>query len=415
MRWRRKDSSQSGSVRRDASGFDPDAFSSYKLAVAAGPYEPVFYSSSESRRLSFSSRAVPTDSGDHVLLGWISLLGSKAENLTIRFLNRAPARAGCHFSYIIQQGREEEDLRAIEHDLTSGRLFRNGLALQGGAWSRLLLGPRFAIGASRKQVHELTYRRFGCTCLVCLIQRKKFEAQRKCVADADKNKVDANELNGIKTTLKYGVVSQRGSDRITECPHEPVVVSERSYSTPSFKKPKIDVEEFADESTSFLNFDIHNRRETDGPITSNPFANLYPSFAPEFNLKANALQCMRLPEADELEKYLNADVSEGEIQLGTIMRSHARGGIKLKFCDNIRPLLEGLAYSCPLSTQSLSDEISAFATKHSSQVRGKRTRKVFLNGVVIKLPVEVGVAKVPRHSFHLHESGAQFVLYGRQS
>lgn len=415
MKWRQKGSRFSGSVKRNGSGLDPDAFSTAKLAVKSDAYEPLFYSESQSRRLSFSSRPLPTDSGDHTLLGFVSLLGSKAENLTIRFLNKTPSRAGCHFSYIIKQGTEEEDLRAVERDLTSGRLHRHGLALQGGAWSRLLLGPRFAVGASRKQVHELTYRRSSCTCLVCLIQRKRLEIRNKNRLQVEKKEKQCNIKSSKTSSLKYGTLHHhRASGQLSETGPEPIV-SERSYSTPSFKRGKLDGDALADESESLLNFDIGNRSETDLHSNANPFTTFYPSFAPEYHLKANALQCMQLPVVDDLEKYLNADVREGEIELGTVFRSHARVSSKIRFCDEVRPMLEEVAFSGPVSTQTLTEKLIFYSNEHFKNFKGKRARKVFLRGVVVKLPIEVGVVKVLQRSMHTHENSAKFVLYGRQS
>jgi hypothetical protein len=128
---------------------------------ATPAYEPLFVGPDTlSRNVSFASRPAAQDTGEQALLGLIrSSLGPRAAALAIRRMNRTPVKAGCQFSYIIRQGAEEADLLAVEREMTSGRLYRSGLVLQGGAWSRMLLGPRFAVGASRKQVHELTFRR----------------------------------------------------------------------------------------------------------------------------------------------------------------------------------------------------------------------------------------------------------------
>lgn len=88
---------------------------------------------------------------------------------TVRARN-APAPPGSdRFLYIVRAGSEARDITDIENEMTHGRCRRSGMALQGGAWSRMLLGPRFGRGSSRRQVHELTYRRPACTCIPCLL------------------------------------------------------------------------------------------------------------------------------------------------------------------------------------------------------------------------------------------------------
>lgn len=68
---------------------------------------------------------------------------------------------------------QDSDLQIIARDLLSGRLYRAGSKMYGGAWCHLLLGDKFSSTASSKQIHELVYTRTNCTCIPCLIKYKR--------------------------------------------------------------------------------------------------------------------------------------------------------------------------------------------------------------------------------------------------
>lgn len=117
--------------------------------------------------------------GEEVLLTFLQrTLGARGRDIAARLLNLTPITSKQYFSYVISQTTEDSDIQIILRDLESGALYSQGRRLVAGSWCSLLLGDRFQSGSSKKQRHELTYRRSFCSCIVCRVKiEKAFQAE----------------------------------------------------------------------------------------------------------------------------------------------------------------------------------------------------------------------------------------------
>lgn len=208
-------------------------------------------------------------------------------------------------------------------------MYRAGNKLSAGAWANLLLGEKFCEGSSKKHMHELTYTRTSCTCLVCLIRSKR-------------SPVDA--------------------------------LSE----------------------------------DENGSLSSTAS-----TYTPENSAMANFVRPYCLPLAAEL-KSIGGLVSWRELEIGTIRRLNSRAAAKLHFTEDMRQLFSHLCYTGPLSHEAVYRKVTTIGVNYYLYNKGKRERKVYLQGDLVQLPLEMGVIKLGTRPLRMDEVGAYYILYKRQ-
>jgi hypothetical protein len=352
-------------------------------------------------------RAAPmaaADNGEQVLLSLIrAYLGPKVEAFTIRRMNATPLKAGILFTYVIQQGSEQADMRRIESEMASGRLYRHGMVLTGGAWSRLLFGPRFAVGASRKQVHELIYRRRSCSCLACLVRR------------ATKAKIAAADVTPLVTDEKGNPEQKHAS---LSCASGAVhgTREDRSYSMPTFSRDFRYLSDAEEDLPSLLGMDMARlRRETVAETSAAPLLVSFKGTSDQASKMVDAVQRVSLPPVEELLAIPGAMASTGVLQLGEVVNVNSRSRSRLKILPDIIPVVSELAFSGHILPDALAMKVTAMAAEYYKVNRGKRCRKVYLRGHTVRVPIEVGVTKVPLRPLYNPDVGAGFILHARQT
>lgn len=206
-----------------------------------------------------------------------------------------------------------------------------GTKLIAGAWASLLLGDKFAEQSARKQVHELTYIRTSCSCLVCLIKLK---------------------------------LEAKGDDPISE-------------------------------------------------IDNGSFSSSSSTYTPENSAMANFVRPYTLPSVSQLN-IIGGLSSWRELELGTIVRLNSRSAAKLRFTEDMRQLFGHLCYTGPISHEAVYRKVTTIGVNYYLYNKGKRERKVYLQGDLIQLPLEMGVVKLGTRPLRMDEVGAYYILYKRQ-
>lgn len=279
--------------------------------------------------------------GEEVLLKFIrSTLGTRAEGLTVRLMNKTPITTTTSFQYRLHQGSEDVDLDCISRDLCAGRLYRVGRKLEAGSWCNLLLGERFTVRGGKRQRHELTYVRESCTCIRCRI--------REAEVLREQANVEISEGSGDSSTA----------------------AELHSVSSVTSRTP------------------VHSA-----------MANFVTNFA--------------LPSTADLSA-IGGVSSWRELEIGTIVRLHSRAAAKLKFTDDARQLFGHLAYTGPISHEEIYRKVTTIGVNYYSYNKGKRERKVYIQGELVSLPVQVGVVKLGTQPMYMNDIGATFVLYRQQ-
>jgi hypothetical protein len=394
----------------------------------APAYEPLFGAAADAPS-AYARNA--RDPRDQVVLGWIrAYLGPRAEAAAVRVKNKTPVKAGCHFVYTIQHGCEAQDLEQIDIAMSSGRLYRSGMLLLGGAWSRLLLGPRFALGASKKQIHELNYKRSVCTCLPCQVVRANFEHAQSQTAMTKVDSAKTNESNAPSSSES----PIHSSSSVTENdPSENVHIefdddqnntswaprsANRAQSLPAFsgKRSSAGHSFEMDESGLFGGYGSVSMRFLTA-VAPKYFhsAQVSPTPTPEFPDQPEFVDRVLLPSIAHLKKYLGADCYPGEVYIGELVGLHRPKSTKFIFSGDVRPFFAENAYCGPVSASQFTQNLIARATEYYKLKRGKKSRKVYLRGSLVKLPVEVGAVKCSKVPGIAHEIGAAFVLFARQT
>lgn len=353
-------------------------------------YEPLFGSTETQRkREPFSSERI--GGGEEALLNFIQKnLGTKAQLLAVRLKNRTPVKAASFFSYVLRQGSTEADVQAMDAVLSSGRLYRNGVLLQGGAWSRVLLGPRYALGASNKQIHELEIHKDRCDCLACRIKEVRSRSAPG-VSTADNPSPGAADQQAPmdRRIPDPAAVSISGHS-------ESAAGSKTRLFRPSRRKTEVKARSSV--------FDV------DTP-TASPW---YQSFAPQFDSKRDYVCQMPLPAPQEMQQVVSARLVEGELFLGEVVRLNSRGTGKFKVADDVKQLFGSFAYTGPLTTSSLVSKIVGVATDYYRAHKGKKVRRVYVRGQMAKIEVPAGVIKLPLQPLVVDEIGAPYVLHSKQ-
>lgn len=291
--------------------------------------------------------------GEEVLLKFLKgTLGPRGQTLAVRLMNKTPIKSISSFTYSVYQGTEESDLEIIRRDLTGGRLYSSGVRLIGGAWCNLLLGDRFQPGASKKQRHELTYRRTVCSCLNCSVQ----------VVDVARQYASSRREGN---TLPHGEFNSNSDETSTN------------------------------RSTEVLS--------TMSSMTRTPM----------HSAMANFVVKQRIPALKDLIA-IGASVSSKELEIGTVVRLNYRSSAKLKFTSDVSELFQHLAYTGPISHEEIYRQVTTRGVHYYLYNKGKKERKVYLQGHLVRLPIPVGVIKLGTQPMHMKELGATFLLHRKQ-
>lgn len=319
--------------------------------------DPVFgmQQQQEDRRVRASDLRRP---GEQALMKFIrSTLGNNAEQLAVRLMNKNPLTSSLRFSYAIHQGTEDSDMDIIRRDLTGGRCFANGMRLMGGGWCNILLGDRFSPGSSSRQRHELLYRRSTCSCIVCMVRSKAMENE----ALAAEKKAQREEQQ--KMEKRFGADYSE-------------LVSNRTSG----------------EALS------HMSTETRTPVHS---------------AMANFVVVYELPTNKELLSIGGASSSK-ELEIGSVIRLNYRASARLQFTDDARELFGHLAYTGPISHEEMFRRVTTIGVRYYLYNKGKKERKVYIQGDLIRIPINVGVVKMGTQPMYMSDLGATFCLYRKQ-
>jgi hypothetical protein len=399
--------------------------------TAAPAYEPLFGAAADAP--SAYARASARDPRDHLVLSWIrAYLGPRAEAAAVRVKNKTPSKAGCHYLYTIQHGYEQQDLMEIDNAMSSGRLYRSGMLLLGGAWSRLLLGPRFALGASKKQIHELNYKRSVCICLPCQIARIHLaqagtpqETTRTstaatidtCTTAATGSSVSAMHSSSSTTDNNLVEVLDVEYDEDPSSDSRIRDATDRAHSLPTFAAKRASVATSVGmNETSLLGGGSMSMKFLTS-VAPKYFSDgaLHRDIVPDIEQQPDFVHRVPLPSPVHMKNYLGAEVHPGEICIGELIGLHRPKSTKLALSNDVKFLFAEDAYCGPTPADRFTANLIAKATDYYKLKRGKRSRKVFLRGSLVKLPLEVGAIKSPTLPTISHELGAAFVLYARQT
>jgi hypothetical protein len=128
---------------------------------------------------------------------------------------------------------------------------------------------------------------------------------------------------------------------------------------------------------------------------------------------ANFTQLYSMPSRSDLIS-IGAEHSTRELEIGTLIRLQSRAQAKLIFTEDVRLLFGNLAYTGPLSHEALYRNVTTLGVNYYAYNKGKKSRKVYVQGDLVRLPVEMGVVKNGAQAMFLKEIGSTFVLYKPQ-
>lgn len=128
---------------------------------------------------------------------------------------------------------------------------------------------------------------------------------------------------------------------------------------------------------------------------------------------ANFVVKTRLPSLDAL-KLIGASSSSRELEIGTVVRLNYRASAKLKFTNDVKELFGHFAYTGPISHEEVYRRVTTIGVHYYLYNKGKKERKVYIQGELIRLPVQVGVVKLGTQPMYFDELGATFCLHRKQ-
>jgi hypothetical protein len=126
------------------------------------------------------------------------------------------------------------------------------------------------------------------------------------------------------------------------------------------------------------------------------------------------LEPLALPPAADLEKYLGAEVTSAELCIGELIALHRPKAARVNIHDDLKFAFADRAFCGPLPADQFFFKLVAKATEYYKLKHGKKSRRVYLRGSLIKLPVEVGVVKCPKAGPLARDIGAEYLLHARQ-
>lgn len=134
---------------------------------------------------------------------------------------------------------------------------------------------------------------------------------------------------------------------------------------------------------------------------------------PLHSAMANFVVWNRLPSRDALIG-IGGSASSKELEIGSVIRLHQPASAKLKFTDDVRELFGHLAYTGPISHEEVFRKVTTIGVHYYVFNKGKKERKVYIQGDLIRLPLNIGVVKLGTQPLFLSELGATFCLYRKQ-
>eukprot|EP00177_Eucheuma_denticulatum_P006452 GFKZ01011759.1.p1 GENE.GFKZ01011759.1~~GFKZ01011759.1.p1 ORF type:complete len:731 (-),score=83.28 GFKZ01011759.1:964-3054(-) len=137
------------------------------------------------------------------------------------------------------------------------------------------------------------------------------------------------------------------------------------------------------------------------------------SRTPTHSAMANFVVKYRLPSTVDLKK-IGASSSTRELEIGTVVRLNYRASAKLKFTEDVRELFGHHAYTGPITHEEVYRRVTTIGVHYYLYNKGKKERKVYIQGELIRLPVQVGVVKLGTQPMYFDELGATFCLLRKQ-
>ena len=137
------------------------------------------------------------------------------------------------------------------------------------------------------------------------------------------------------------------------------------------------------------------------------------SRTPTHSAMANFVVRYQLPSSSSL-KAIGASGSTRELEIGSVVRLNYRASAKLKFTEDVRELFGHYAYTGPISHEEVYRRVTTIGVHYYLYNKGKKERKVYIQGELIRLPIDIGVVKLGTQPMYMPELGATFCLYRKQ-
>ena len=137
------------------------------------------------------------------------------------------------------------------------------------------------------------------------------------------------------------------------------------------------------------------------------------SRTPVHSAMANFVVPCRLPNK-ALLMAIGASSSSRELEIGSVVRLNYRASAKLKFTEDVRELFGHYAYTGPMSHEEVYRRVTTIGVHYYLYNKGKKERKVYIQGELIRLPIDVGVIKLGTQPMYMPELGATFCLHRKQ-
>lgn len=134
---------------------------------------------------------------------------------------------------------------------------------------------------------------------------------------------------------------------------------------------------------------------------------------PTHSAMANFVVRCSLPSNSALMS-IGASSSSRELEIGTVVRLNYRASAKLKFTEDVRELFGHFAYTGPISHEEVYRRVTTIGVHYYLYNKGKKERKVYIQGELIRLPVQVGVVKLGTQPMYMPELGATFCIHRKQ-
>lgn len=128
---------------------------------------------------------------------------------------------------------------------------------------------------------------------------------------------------------------------------------------------------------------------------------------------ANFVQPQQMPTESFL-LGMGGRAKHAQLHIGTLVRLHAHTGAKLLFVPETKPKFGHLAYIGPCSHETFYKSLISIGVNYYQYNRGPCERRVFIKGILITLPVRIGVVNLGTRALRLDEAGSRFVLYRSQ-
>lgn len=134
---------------------------------------------------------------------------------------------------------------------------------------------------------------------------------------------------------------------------------------------------------------------------------------PDNSAKANFVGKTLLPNTPRL-KYIGASTSDRELEIGALVRLNYRSSAKLKFTRDFEELFGNFAYTGPIDHEQLYRKVTTIGANYYQNNKGKKERRVYIQGQLVELPVQIGIVKLGTQPTCVDERGATFILHRKQ-